>query len=64
MEIITALLGLLAGYVIGRQGGRRLKLGEAPGETELPEIPRRLKIQMDNFMTYDGTARGQKPIEE
>lgn len=65
MEIITALLGLLAGYVIGRQGGRqRLKLGEAPGEPELPEIPRRLKIQMDNFMTYDGTARGQKPIEE
>ena len=56
MEIITAVIGLCSGFLLG-WGVRRPRASQAPKEPELPEIPKRLKIQMDNFMTYDGTAR-------
>lgn len=65
MEIITAVIGLCSGFLLGwGMGLLRPRASQSPQEPELPEIPKRLKIQMDNFMTYDGTARGQKPIEE
>ena len=47
--------------------------GQAEGETgatappvseEDEEVPQYIKVQFENFMSYDGTGRGQKQLDD
>ncbi len=61
METITGLLGICVGLLLARLAGDPRPRRQ---EEEEPAGYRRLRAQMDNFMAYDGTARGQKSIED
>lgn len=64
----VAVGGILAPVVKARNGrdGKRAE-GEAEAETapfpeEDEEVPQYIKRQYENFMSYDGTGRGQKQL--
>ena len=66
MEILIAVLCFLNGLALGAGGVLVLKREKAQKGGELCEMPAAgsMAAQVENFLNYDGTSRGQRWLDE
>lgn len=62
MEFFLAALSFLNGIALGAGGVYVIMRKPRPINAEVSEEADRMARQFDNFMNYDGTERGQRPI--
>lgn len=59
-EILLAVLAFFAGAVLGFAAGVLRRQGALPLPTG--KRKRRMQIQFENFLNYDGSERGQRSL--